>query len=169
MKDLNFPICPVSRVSTPLPFPADFMKPILQLLSTNLLDLRSKKDCYLLLLKPEDGASSLDRLFMITFKFKEGHSVNKVNFIEKSNIYIYIYIIFLEFFYKCKFCILELDYGKNYFHLIRIFLWLFKMTVIHWTEVCHQIFDGWEVQIMWNLPKNVWYIRRSMFFSKNVY
>ena len=32
-----------------------------------------------------------------------------------------------------------------------------------WTEVCHQIIGGWELQIMWNLLKNVWYPRRSMF------
>ena len=35
-----------------------------------------------------------------------------------------------------------------------------------WTEVCHQIFGGWEVQTMWNLQKNVWYVWKSMFSFK---
>ena len=25
------------------------------------------------------------------------------------------------------------------------------------------IFSGWEEQTMWNVPKNVWYIQRSVF------
>ena len=29
-----------------------------------------------------------------------------------------------------------------------------------WTEVCRQIFGGWEVQIMWNLQKNNFYKRK---------
>ena len=35
-----------------------------------------------------------------------------------------------------------------------------------WTEVCHQIYRGREEQTMWNLQKNVWCVRRSMFCQK---
>ena len=38
-----------------------------------------------------------------------------------------------------------------------------------WTEVWHQIFGGWQVQTMWNVLKNMWFVQRSMFYSKNLY
>ena len=31
-----------------------------------------------------------------------------------------------------------------------------NQTVLQaWVEICHQIFDGWEVQTMWKLQKNM--------------
>ena len=35
----------------------------------------------------------------------------------------------------------------------------------HCTEVCHEIFSGWKVQIKWNLQKNLWCVWRSMFLQ----
>ena len=36
--------------------------------------------------------------------------------------------------------------------------------VLHvWTEVSHQIFSCSEVQTMWNLQKNEWFLQRRMF------
>ena len=69
----------------------------------------------------------------------------------------------------------KLVYSKNYFNHVKIFQRkrLFKImanqTVLQaWTEICHQIFGGWEVQTMWNLQNNVWYVcrERSLFQSK---
>ena len=31
-----------------------------------------------------------------------------------------------------------------------------------WTEVCHEIFGGWEMKTMWNLQKNVWCVRSQV-------
>ena len=33
-----------------------------------------------------------------------------------------------------------------------------------WKEVCHQVFEDWEVQTVWNLQKNMWCVCK-----KNVY
>ena len=35
-----------------------------------------------------------------------------------------------------------------------------------WKNVCHQIFDDWEVQIMRILQKKGWYLRRDIFLKK---
>ena len=36
-----------------------------------------------------------------------------------------------------------------------------KFSTKH-AEVCHLISGGWEVQIIWKLPKNMWCVRRSI-------
>ena len=36
-----------------------------------------------------------------------------------------------------------------------------------WTEVCHQFFAGWEMQILWNFL-NVWNIQRNIMFSNGL-
>ena len=49
---------------------------------------------------------------------------------------------------------LKLVYMKNHFNRAKVFvLMLFKM-VINQTEICHQMFGGWEVQTMWKVWVN---------------
>ena len=37
-----------------------------------------------------------------------------------------------------------------------------------WTEVCHQIFGGWELQTMGNLQKNVMCTEKNVLIKKNL-
>ena len=68
---------------------------------------------------------------------------------------------------------MELVYCKNYSNLTQIIFWSYskwQFKVIHVrTEVCHQIFSGWEVQTLGNLLWNVWCIQRNMFLFKKIF
>ena len=35
-----------------------------------------------------------------------------------------------------------------------------------WTEICHEIFDGWKVQTDWYFQRNLWCVRSRMFLPR---
>ena len=41
-------------------------------------------------------------------------------------------------------------------------------VAIVWTDVYHQSFSCWQMQTMWNLLINIWWLRRSRFRQKRI-
>ena len=76
---------------------------------------------------------------------------------------------------KCRHCIVWNWFTAKTILILKRFC--FKMmqsggkwnrVLKDWTEVCHQIFGGWEVQTMRHLQKNVWCEQRSMLATTNL-
>ena len=65
---------------------------------------------------------------------------------------------------------LKLFIAKKYFKLTKYFWGYSKWQKIRvlqvWTEICHQIFGGWEVKTMWIYQKNVWCAEKLYFIYK---
>ena len=68
-----------------------------------------------------------------------------------------IQIYFRKYFF-CKYYIYIYIYtptNSQKYLQIGYLKWQQISVLKAWTEVCHEIFAGWEVQTMWNLQKNV--------------